>query len=81
MTKNNPGEFDCYANAKDDEPMFVLLARDKAAPNTIRYWCHERVILGKNKADDPQIIEAQACAMQMEDYHYALRQREKQNRT
>lgn len=27
-TKNNPGAFDCYANAEPDEPMFVLLARD-----------------------------------------------------
>jgi len=26
-TKKNPGEFDCYANAGPDEPMFVLLAR------------------------------------------------------
>lgn len=31
-TKNNPGAFDCYANAEPDEPMFVLLGRDKHAP-------------------------------------------------
>lgn len=28
-TKNNPGEFDCYANAAPDEPMFILLGRDQ----------------------------------------------------
>ena len=28
MGKENPGRFDCYANALPDEPMFVLLARE-----------------------------------------------------
>lgn len=37
-TKNNPSEFDCYANALPDEPMFHLLARDPAAPELIRIW-------------------------------------------
>jgi hypothetical protein len=31
-TKRNPGLSDCYAKAEADEPMFVLLARDKHAP-------------------------------------------------
>jgi len=37
-TKNNPGAFDCYANAKPDEPMFILLARDAKAPSVVREW-------------------------------------------
>lgn len=37
-TKSNPGAFDCYANAQDDEPMFVLLARDHRAPALVRAW-------------------------------------------
>ena len=37
-TKNNPGEFDCYANAEPDEPMFVLLARDVLAPGIVDEW-------------------------------------------
>ena len=37
-TKNNPAEFDCYANAENDEPMFVLLARDAEAPEIIEAW-------------------------------------------
>jgi hypothetical protein len=39
-TKNNPGAFDCYANAEPDEPMFVLLARDEKAPAIVRAWVH-----------------------------------------
>lgn len=37
-TKENPGEFDCYANALPDEPMFVLLARDELAPSVVATW-------------------------------------------
>ncbi len=37
-TKNNPGDFDCCLNAEDDEPMFVLLARDASAPDLVREW-------------------------------------------
>ena len=37
-TKANPGEFDCYAEAGDDEPIFILRATDGIAPDVIRYW-------------------------------------------
>ena len=37
-TKNNPGKFDCYENAEPDEPMFVLLARDRLAPGLTAIW-------------------------------------------
>ncbi len=37
-TKINPGEFDCYANAEADEPMFVLLARDITSKYFVRAW-------------------------------------------
>ena len=37
-TKNKPGQFDCYANAEPDEPMFVLLARDRLAPFLTSIW-------------------------------------------
>lgn len=39
-TKANPGQFDCYTKAKDDEPMFVLLARDPRAPFLVDLWGH-----------------------------------------
>lgn len=48
----------CMSKARDDEMTFVLLGRDAAAPATIRAWIEERIRLGKNKEDDPQIVEA-----------------------
>lgn len=37
-TKNNPGEFDCYASAGDDEPLFVLRSTDPLAPALVSLW-------------------------------------------
>lgn len=60
----NPGA--CMVRARDDEMTFVLLGRDVAAPVTIRAWIAERIRLGKNKPDDPQLLEAEQCARVME---------------
>ena len=59
-------EDSCFNRAKDDERIFVLLARDKAAPATIRFWANERIRLGKNQFHDRQIQEAFECAKLME---------------
>jgi hypothetical protein len=56
----------CMSRARDDEMTFTLLARDAAAPATIRFWIAERVRLGKNTPGDPQIVEALECARVME---------------
>lgn len=56
----------CMSRADDDEMTFVLLGRDLAAPDTIRFWVERRIALGKNKSDDPQIVEALECAAWME---------------
>jgi hypothetical protein len=56
----------CLNKARPDERLFVLLARDSAAPETIRYWVQRRLWLGKNKREDPQIVEALDCARLME---------------
>ena len=56
----------CMSRAADGEMVFVLLGRDVAAPETIRYWCAERIALEKNVATDPQIVEALECAKTME---------------
>lgn len=56
----------CLNRAHDDELLFVLLARDPAAPVAIRTWVDERIRLGKNAASDPQIVEALECARRME---------------
>ena len=55
----------CMSRATDDEMTFVLLGRDAAAPIAIRAWVAERIRIGKNKPDDPQILEALDCAVRM----------------
>jgi hypothetical protein len=56
----------CMSRAADGEMTFVLLARDVSAPFAIRTWVAERIRRGKNKWDDPQILEAEHCADYME---------------
>lgn len=56
----------CWNKGRDDERMFVLLARDVAAPEVIRYWVDVRRAMGKNVDGDPQIVEALECAVLME---------------
>lgn len=56
----------CLNKAKPDEWLFVLLGRDWAAGDTVRYWVSRRLELGLNHADDPQIIEALEAARRMD---------------
>ena len=49
----------CLSRANPDELLFVLLARDKAAPAAVRAWIEERIRLGKNKREDEQIRDAE----------------------
>lgn len=42
-TKNNPGKFDCYANAEPDEPIFILLGRDRLAAHLVSIWSKIRM--------------------------------------
>lgn len=64
-TKNNPGDYDAYAKAKVDEPMFVLLARDPHAPGLVRLWAELRAIHAGNPS---QVISANRCARDMEEW-------------
>src|SRR6266702_5324130 len=57
-TKTNPGKFDCYSKADPDEPMFVLLARDKHAPTLVWLWATLRELDGENKE---VVQEAREC--------------------
>jgi hypothetical protein len=41
-SKAQPAKYDCYNNALPDEPMFVLLARDPAAPFLVEQWAIRR---------------------------------------
>lgn len=56
----------CFNKASDGERLFVMLARDPAAPVAIRAWIAERLRIGKNTASDEQIREAFECAALME---------------
>ena len=64
-TKANPGRFDCYANAANDEPMFVLLGRDLMAPLLVRMWAHMRWLHGEDRL---KVAEALQVANEMEQY-------------
>lgn len=61
-TKNNPGKFDCYENAEPDEPMFVLLARDKHAPTLLWLWAVLRELDGETPE---KVEEARNCVLEM----------------
>jgi hypothetical protein len=55
----------CMAKAFDDEPTFVLLARDPCAPAAIRAWINARIAIGFNMDTDDKIVEAEAMAQLM----------------
>ena len=71
-TKNNPGRFDCYANAEPDEEMFILLARDWDAPALVEAWANRReqaIEYGKKPISDCEMVaEARECAAKMREY-------------
>lgn len=56
----------CLGRARDDEMVFVLLARDRAAPVAIRAWIEERIRIGKNAREDELIRDAERIASDME---------------
>lgn len=64
-TKNNPGAFDCYANAHPDEPMFILLGRDRHGPMLVRLWSIVRFLNGEKW---PKVVEAWRCARAMDQW-------------
>ena len=61
-TKLNPGQFDCYAKLKDDEPYFVLRAKDPHAPALVELWAALREA---EFGPIPKFEEAKKCATDM----------------
>lgn len=65
----------CFAKALPDEPMFVLLARDRQAPDLVWQWAQTRLDQlrdGLRSMDDlPQVMEAFACAAAMKKWREA----------
>lgn len=64
-TKENPSKFDCYSNAKPDEPMFVLLGRDPCAWILVMAWCWMRE---KNGESREVLDEARVAAESLREY-------------
>lgn len=64
-SKLKPGDYDCYANALPDEPMFILLARDPIAPSLVRDWASTRLNAGESLE---KVREALECADAMEEW-------------
>lgn len=72
-TKNNPGQFDCYANAEPDEPMFILLGRDPMAASLVNLWGDMRLEHGEDAA---KVAEAYLCAEAMRAWLKKLNKKE-----
>jgi len=68
-TKQNPGPSNCYANALPDEPMFILLARDPHAPESVIDWLTRRATaIGQDQrpiSDTEKVAEACQVARDM----------------
>lgn len=75
---NAPGS--CWGKAREDERVFILLARDLAAPAAIRYWVELRIAASLNEESDPQIQEARSCAGLMEAEGAGIREMMKRER-
>jgi hypothetical protein len=61
-TKNNPGEFDCYAKLAPDEPYFLVKATDLLAPVITELWASLAALRG---AGSRKVEEARECAAAM----------------
>lgn len=68
-TKNNPGKFDCYANAEPDEPMFILLGRDRHAATLVKLWA---LLRHMEEEDSTKVAEALGCAAKMDEWRSSL---------
>ncbi len=66
-TKNNPGKYDCYQNADPDEPMFVLLARDRHAPALVWLWSVMREL---DQEKPEKVKEAKKCCFSMVEWQH-----------
>lgn len=63
-----PGATGCLAKAADDEPLFILRAKDMVAPGVVRVWVHYARASGTPEA---KLSEALALAERMEQWQKA----------
>ena len=64
-TKQNPGNYDCYAKLADDEPYFLLRAKDPHAPILVELWAALREA---EFGPFEKLEEARSCAKQMREW-------------
>lgn len=64
---NDPAS--CLNRARDDELVFTLLGRDRAAADTVRFWVQERIRLGLNAPGCIQLTSALEWADAVEKAH------------
>ena len=55
----------CLNKSRNDEPLFVLCARDPSAGQTIRHW----VAMNESVQPPGKLQEALRCADEMETWH------------
>ena len=69
-TKNNPGEFDCHAEADIDEPIFTLRAKDPLSSAVVRVWCVMRRMTRRpwTEREARKLAEADRVARAMENW-------------
>ena len=66
-TKTDPGDYDCYAKAAEDEPIFVLRASDPLSPKLVRKWVSMSIETTKhNDKFIKKWMEAMNVATEME---------------
>lgn len=56
-TKGKPGEFDCLKKMGDDEPFFVLRAKDPVAAYLVSIWRHVRA--GDQRSAEDALLAAE----------------------
>lgn len=67
LEANAKGE-GCLGRSQDDEPVFILVARDRLAAGCVRYWAARAFAQGVNAA---KVDEANALADQMDAWREA----------
>ncbi len=65
---NQPGS--CLNKAQDDEPIFVIRAKDPVGASAVRQWAHEAERSGMH--GDNKIAAARALAEDMDDWRHDL---------
>ena len=58
----------CLAKVAEDEPIFILRAQDRLAPNLVRDWADEAEAAGHCPPE--KIAEARALAAEMERWAF-----------